>query len=200
MEGVTVVVESAPWWETLVPQVLGTLVGAGVALAGSWWLFTRERQEQYEDVIDNAIGRVLEEGALFTAARSRYLSLSFRWNLARMLPGSRSEAGPTPEEPDMTAWLVRVREASLRAKGNDRPVLDLASVAAERISVAPAEHRSSLVEDVGGTLYRWRRGLIDVSATEKSLLEAKKFAEDATAREIEAVAREFSDSPPAAGE
>lgn len=127
--------------------LLATLLGAGVALLGSWLLFLREQRSQYEARLTSVLVEVVQAGADLAAANEEWRSRP------RVIGGEPSVFQRTPSVERFRATLVA---ATLTAKGTDLEILRALRDTANMAGTRNPQRNIDVVDDVIEVISHWR--------------------------------------------
>lgn len=162
MDEITVVVEDSDWLATFLAQLLATIAGAVIALAGSWLLFRAESRARGASELDTAIGRALDECVLYLRAITPFVA-----DARQCVPFADAKSARISS----AGIEAALRGAVVVADGTARKALYMLVQIAATIEIGRrAEFREGLAEEVREILYEWKgaRRISDEQALQRA--------------------------------
>lgn len=142
-------------WAAWANTISATIVGAAVALAGSWWLDHARTQREYVASLNVALTGVLDAITTHLRDLADFDSDDDEW---MRLSGDPNEE---PELPAAYELGTRLKTALLVARGDDRNVLRAAQAAFRAVIDRPTKAQRPLLWKLGDAIQDWRAGNFD---------------------------------------
>lgn len=164
LERIARALEASNPWLDVFGTLIATLVGAGVALLGAWFIFRRESRERYDERLNEALASVLLAGAALITELE-----DWKRNPIQSVSAIRTVPRPGPSAESFTTVVAA---ASLAARGADLAIVQELRRASRYAHGQTADGSIGAVDDIIEVITRWRTG---ESRTGEALTMAKKI-------------------------